>query len=347
MTEQTTKIQTAKCVVWDLDNTLWDGVLLEDGDVELRPGVRHTLEVLDERGILHSIASRNDPEAALSKLEELGVADYFLYPQIGWHTKSASVAAVAQALNIGIDTLAFVDDQPFERDEVNYEHPEVLCVDAGELTDLLVRPEFIPRFVTEDSKRRREMYRADAHRKVAEESFAGPQEAFLAELKMQFEIAEAGERDLQRAEELTVRTNQLNTTGRTYSFEQLDSFRRSDGHLLLVARLTDRYGPYGNIGLALIETGAATWRIQLLLMSCRVMSRGVGTILINHIKRRAASAGAELVADFVPTGRNRQMLVSFKFNGFSEVSREDGLVTFAADLQSIPADPDYLTVVTT
>lgn len=339
------KVKTVKCVVWDLDNTVWDGVLLEDGDVRLRPGVRHTLAALDERGILHSIASRNDPEAALAKLAELGVADYFLHPQIGWHAKSGSVAEVAKALNIGIDALAFVDDQPFERDEVAHEHPDVLCVDAEELTDLLIRPEFIPRFVTEDSRRRREMYRADEHRKTAEESFAGPQESFLATLDMRFEIAEAGEDDLQRAEELTVRTNQLNTTGRTYSYEELDAFRTSDDHLLLVTRLTDRYGPYGNIGLALVETVGDRWRIKLLLMSCRVMSRGVGTVLINYIKRRAAAAGAELLADFVPTGRNRPMLVSFRFNGFSEVERDGDLVTFRADLVDVPGDPDYLTVV--
>jgi FkbH-like protein len=337
--------KTVKCVVWDLDDTIWDGVLLEGAAGSLRPGVRQALSALDERGILHSIASRNDPDAALARLQQLGVADYFLCPQIGWHAKSASIAKVAESLNIGIDALAFVDDQPFERDEVAHEHPQVLCVDAGDLTDLLIRPEFIPRFVTEDSRRRREMYRADDHRRDAQESFAGPQEDFLAGLGMRFEIAEAAEGDLQRAEELTVRTNQLNTTGRTYSYEELDAFRASRDHLLLVARLTDRYGPYGNIGLALVETAGPDWRIRLLLMSCRVMSRGVGTVLINHLKRRAAAAGAGLLADFVPTDRNRPMLVSFKFNGFREEAREGELVTFRADLDAIPPDPQWLTVV--
>src|SRR2546423_5533300 len=208
--------RTVKCVVWDLDDTIWDGVLLEGGAADLRPGVRHALSALDERGILHSIASRNDPDAALARLAELGVADYFLCPQIGWHAKSASIAEVARTLNIGTDALAFVDDQPFERDEVAHEHPDVLCVAADDLTDLLIRPEFIPRFRTEDSRRRREMYRADEYRRSAEESFAGPQEDFLAKLDMRFEIAEAARGDRHRAEELTVRHNQLNTTGRTY-----------------------------------------------------------------------------------------------------------------------------------
>lgn len=336
---------SVKCVVWDLDHTVWDGILLEDGEVALRPGVRQTLEALDERGILHSVASRNDPEAASAKLAELGVAEFFLHPQIGWNAKSHSITAVAEALNIGVDALAFVDDQPFERDEVAHVHPQITVVDADAITDMLVRPEFIPRFVTDDSRRRRQMYRADERRNADEEEFAGPQEEFLASLGMRFEIAVAQESDLQRAEELTIRTNQLNTTGITYSYEELERFRTADDHLLLVARLTDRYGPYGNIGVALVHTGAGrTWTVRLLLMSCRVMSRGVGSVLVNHLRRRARDAGAELVAEFVPTGRNRPMLVSFKFNGFSEVSRDGDRVLFRADLDAIPEDPDHLEV---
>ncbi|MGW8765428.1 HAD-IIIC family phosphatase [Streptomyces sp. NPDC055815] len=336
--------KTVKCVVWDLDHTVWDGVLLEDGQVTLRPGVADAIRTLDERGILHSIASRNDHAAAMARLEELGLAEYFLHPQINWGAKSASVRSVAEALNIGLDTVAFIDDQPFERDEVSFELPQVRCLDADALPGLTRMPELMPRFATDDSRRRREMYRADQVRKDAEERFDGAQDEFLARLDMRFEIAPAGAADLQRAEELTVRTNQLNTTGVTYSYEELDAFRTSDRHLLLTASLTDRYGPYGTIGLALVEKGEEDWHLRLLLMSCRVMSRGVGTVLINHVKRLARDAGARLIADFVPTDRNRMMYVSFKFNGFEEISREDGLVRFAADLSSIPPDPAHLDV---
>ncbi|WP_235925931.1 HAD-IIIC family phosphatase [Actinokineospora pegani] len=189
MTGDPTATRTIKCVVWDLDDTVWEGVLLENGGAALRPGVRQTLAALDERGILHSVASRNDPEAAMARLAELGIAEYLLYPQVGRGVRSASVTEIARALNIGVDALAFVNDQPFERDEVAHEHPGVLCVDASEVTDLLVRTEFVPRFVTEDSHRRREMYRSDQERTIAEESFAGPQEDFLAALDMRVEIA--------------------------------------------------------------------------------------------------------------------------------------------------------------
>jgi FkbH-like protein len=348
--------KTVKCLVWDLDNTLWDGILLEGDDVRPFPHAVAALKELDERGILHSIASRNDPEAALAKLAEFGLADYFLYPQIGWHAKSASVRAIAADLNIGLDTLAFVDDQPFERDEVAAALPQVRCYDAAEAGDLPARPEFTPRFVTDDSRRRREMYRADQHRKTVEAGFDGAQQDFLRDLGMRFTIKQAVRDDLRRAEELTLRTNQLNTTGYTYSHAELEEFLASDRHILLTAALEDRYGPYGTIGLALLEKGdpeqdgpeqdGGIWTMKLLLMSCRVMSRGVGTILINHIKRLARDAGARLHGEYVATGRNRQMLITYKFNRFAELTRRGELVIFQADLADIPDDPCYVQVIT-
>src|SRR5262249_51447457 len=107
-----------KCVVWDLDNTLWDGVLIEGDHVKLRAGIPELLKYLDERGILLSIASNNDHQSAWNELTRLGVADYFLYPQIDWTPKSRNVSAIAKHLSIGLDTVAFVDDNPFELDEV-------------------------------------------------------------------------------------------------------------------------------------------------------------------------------------------------------------------------------------
>ncbi|MER5466535.1 HAD-IIIC family phosphatase [Streptomyces sp. NPDC002668] len=335
---------TVKCVVWDLDNTVWDGVLLEDGDVKLRPGVAEVIRTLDERGILHSVASRNDHDAALAKLQEFGLAEYFLYPQINWGNKSDSVKAVAEAINIGIDTLAFVDDQPFERDEVAHTHAQVLCIDALDAERIPQLPRMQPRFVTADSRERRHLYRADAQRKQAEETHQGTDEDFLASLDMRFTISAAKELDLQRAEELTVRTNQLNATGYTYSYEELDAFRRSPGHDLLVAGLQDTYGSYGKIGLALVERGDAVWTVKLLLMSCRVMSRGVGSVLLGHLIRSAHEAGVKLQAEFVPTSRNRTMFVTYKFSGFREIARNGDVSVLEHDGARIPNFPPYMDV---
>jgi FkbH-like protein len=334
-----------KCLVWDLDETVWEGVLLEGGAAELRPGVRETIEELDRRGILHSVASKNEPGPVLARLEELGLAKYFLHPQISWGPKSSAVARVATALNISIDTLAFIDDQEFERDEVRFAHPTVLCLDAELAEDLPERDDFIPAVITEESGKRREMYLSAMTRDQAEEDFEGPSTEFLASLGMVFTITPAGTEHLRRAEELTVRTHQLNSTGRTFSLEELDQLTRSQDHLVLVAELRDRYGSYGTIGLALVEKNVTEWVIKLLLMSCRVMSRGVGTVLLNHLQARALEAGVKLRADFVPTDRNRIMYVTYRFAGFTEISHSADAVILESASASAPAHADHLKVV--
>ncbi|MEO5330689.1 MAG: HAD-IIIC family phosphatase [Magnetococcus sp. YQC-5] len=340
-----TKEKKIKCVVWDLDNTLWDGILAENDQICLKENVIHVIKTLDERGILQSIASRNTHDQAMEQLRVFGLEAYFLYPQINWNSKASSLEQIAQSLNIGIDTLAFVDDQPFERDEVRFVLPDVLCIDAAHVDQILAMPVMHPRFITSDARQRREMYQNDMVRDQVEKSFVGPKDAFLASLEMVLTIGPALEEDLQRAEELTVRTNQLNATGYTYSYEELDGFRRSNRHLLWIASLDDKYGTYGTIGLVLIETQATVWTIKLLLMSCRVMSRGVGSILISHIRHEAKKKGVRLLAEFVSTDRNRMMYITYKFAHFRELeSSETGLTLLENDLSNPTPFPDYLKI---
>ncbi len=333
-----------KCVVWDLDNTLWNGVLLEDDRVSLRDDVVGIIKTLDSRGILQSIASKNEHVKVMEKLEELGLHEYFLYPQINWNSKASSIKEIAKSINIGTEAIAFVDDQLFELEEVIFSLPEVLCINVINLEHLLEMPEMKPRFITEDSKTRRLMYLSDIERKKAEEEFIGPQEEFLATLNMHFTISSAKEEDLQRAEELTVRTNQLNTTGYTYSYDELNQFRQSDRHKLLIASLDDKYGSYGKIGLALVECLESFWSIKLLLMSCRVMSRGVGTVMLNHLINLAKEHDVRLRAEFVSNNRNRMMYIAYKFAGFKEIEKKGDLVIFENDLKRIQPFPEYMKV---
>ncbi len=333
-----------KCIVWDLDNTLWDGVLLEDSKVFLRKGVTDIIKELDNRGILQSIASKNEYTSAMEKLKEFGLDEYFIYPQINWNSKASSIKVIAELINIGIDTFAFIDDQAFEREEVKFSIPEVNCIDATDLTNLLDIPEMIPKFITKDTKIRRKLYQSDIERKKVEERFEGSQEEFLASLNMEFTISPVGEDDLNRAEELTVRTHQLNTTGYTYDYGELDALRKSDRHKLLIAGLKDKFGTYGKIGLALIQCDEEIWTLKLLLMSCRVMSRGVGTIMINHIMGMAKSENKRLQAEFVSNDRNRMMYVTYKFAGFKEIDDMGGRILLENDLKNIQPFPDYIKV---
>jgi FkbH-like protein len=333
-----------KCIVWDLDETLWHGVLLENDELTLRNNVVEIVKTLDSRGILQSIASKNDRESAMTRLSDFGLQEYFLHPQINWNSKATSIAAVARLLNIGLDSVAFIDDQEFERGEVAFSLPEVLCIDAAALDQLLDMPAMNPRFITDDSRNRRQMYLQDAHRSHEEEDFSGSTEEFLATLNMTLTISSAQEEDLRRAEELTLRTNQLNTTGYTLSYDELNQVRQSDRYKLLIASLDDKYGSYGKIGLALIECVANTWNVKLLLMSCRVMSRGVGMVMINHILQLAKEQQVRLYADFVSNDRNRLMYVTYKFAGFKEVEKRSDAIVFENDLTRIQPFPLYMQV---
>ncbi len=334
-----------KCVVWDLDDTIWEGVLLEGGAKNLFPGVREVIETLDKRGILQSIASRNIHEDAMERLASFGLDEYFLYPQISFGPKSESIKAIAKALNIGLDTFAFVDDQPFELEEVRAEMPEVRGYPAGQRCKLPELKEFIPRFINDDSALRRKLYQTDILRAKAEESYAGPKESFLESLGMVFTIAPVSEGDLQRAVELTERTNQLNATGITYGYEELEALRHSPDHLLLIASLQDKFGDYGKIGLALMEKGQAAWTLRLLLMSCRVMSRGVGAVLLNHLIREGLRAGKKVQADFIETGKNRMMYVTYKFAGFEETATDGSRLLLEYRGGGEPAFPAWLSII--
>lgn len=333
-----------KCVVWDLDNTLWDGVFLEGDELVLKPGIIEILKTLDSRGILLSIASKNNYAETMEYLKELGLADYFLYPQIGWDAKSVYVANIQKKLNIGMDTILFIDDQIFEREEVSTSHPEVTTVDASEYKQLLSMPRLNPKVITEDSYRRRFMYIEEQKRQAEEQSYQGTPTEFLAGLNMVFTISKATESDLLRAEELTVRTNQLNSTGIQYSYDELKGFLDSPNYKLWICELTDKYGSYGKIGLALVEVTENAWVIRLLLMSCRVISRGVGTVLLSFLMKETAGTGKTLQAVFRRTDRNRQMLMTYQFANFKERERSEDIILFENDLTMIQDYPPYIQV---
>jgi len=344
LSENSKQEKKIKCVVWDLDHTLWNGVLLENDNVTLNDSILDIIKILDQRGILQSIASKNEYNHAMAKIKDFGLEEFFLYPQIHWNSKVTSIKKIAECINIGIDSIAFIDDQPFELEEVKFSLPDVLCINVANIDKLTDMPEMNPRFITDDSKNRRQMYLSDIKRNKIEDKFEGPKEEFLATLGMKFTISKAKKEDLKRAEELTIRTHQLNTTGYTYSFDELVELCHSDKHILLVSSLEDKYGTYGKIGLTLIECDEKTWNIKLLIMSCRVMSRGVGSTMINFIRQEAKKRGVRLTAELIPTDRNRAMYMTYKFSNFTEIEKTDRRVIFENDYSTIPDFAEYINV---
>lgn len=328
-----------KCIVWDLDNTLWQGILLEDGPekLQLRKTALRVIEETDRRGILHSIASKNNPEPVLELLTQWGIRDYFLCPQIGWRPKSESIARIARELNIGVDSLAFVDDQPFERAEVASALPEVAVLDAAELAGIPDRAECRVT-VTEESRQRRQMYRQQFQRAAAQESHSGDYKEFLRQCGIVVSLTPLDEANLDRVYELAQRTNQMNFSGNRYPRPELARLMKSPSHEACVIRCMDRFGGYGIVGFSLVELGEP--RLLDLMFSCRVQAKRVEHAVLGELlKRHGPGRGRDFFANFRRTSKNSESGRVFEETGFTVAAEGDGLTSlvFRAG-QPVPDD---------
>jgi FkbH-like protein len=313
-----------KCVVWDLDNTVWSGILLEGDAVEPRAEVVELIQALDARGVINSVASRGDDALALAKLEQLGICGLLIAPQIGLQDKSRSIELIAEHLGIGLDTVAFVDDDRFERAEVASRLPQVKCIDAIEIEPLLaIARQPIEEFTVE-ARGRRVFFQSELLRREAENA-CGDNEAFRRSLNMRLDVRPAKPDDLRRVTELISRTNQMNSSGRYLPLDTLQRYIETGERWLLVAEYQDRFGDLGCVGVALICPEPDRWTLELLLVSCRVLSRGVGGAFLQTIIERALAHEVRLLAEYVPLDRNRIMSLALGLAGFQAIEkRADG-----------------------
>jgi FkbH-like protein len=329
-------VTTVKCLVWDLDDTLWDGVVLEGDRPRPFPAAIEALHTLDRRGILHAVAGRGELARATGHLAEHGLTDLFCAVQVGWGDKSTAIRRIAAELNLGLDTIAFADNDPAERAEVAAALPMVRCYPAERVGELAGLAEFRPELVTGEARRRRHRYLAERDRAAAERAFPGSPPEFLASLGLTMTVRAATEDDFARAHELTLRTHQLNTTGRTLDAAQLRELCASREHEVLVADVTDRFGAHGTVGLAVLRHHGPDTVLELLLTSCRVLNRGIGTVLLGHLVRDVLARGQRPVARFVPTAANRIMLVTLRFAGFAPAGPGGAELTLVCDPRRPP-----------
>jgi len=293
-----------KCVVWDLDNTLWDGILVEDGPakLKLKPRIAQTLKELDERGILHSIASKNNRDQAMSALKTFGIQEYFLCPQISWEPKSRGIEAIARQLNIGVDTLLFVDDSEFELQQVRAVQPEVRVLNAERYLGI-VEMEICQVPVTSESRQRRKMYQVESERQSIAGSFGDDYMNFLRYCNIRLNIQPMTEANLSRVHELTQRTNQMNFSGNRYEKNVLEHILSTPHLDTYVLDVEDRFGSYGVVGFSIVDS-----RVPLmtdLMFSCRVQSKRVEhAFLACIIRKYIAVTGRDFVANYRKTPGN-------------------------------------------
>ncbi|MFI9547072.1 HAD-IIIC family phosphatase [Streptomyces sp. NPDC052016] len=314
-----------KCVVWDLDGTLWDEIAVESPTDDLpvpRPAMLAAIDALAARGVLSSLASRSAP-AVLDRLNAVPeLRERFLAPQVSWQDKSESLRRIAENLGIAVEALVLVDDSPYERAEVEALLPGVRTLDPQDVPALLSA--FEGREVTPESRERVRRYRTEETRRAEGERFRGTREEFLRWCGMRLTVGAAAAREVPRALELAARTHRLNSSG--LSPERLRALAASEGHELYTARMTDRFGEYGIIGAALVDRGApGTWSVPLLALSCRVAGRGAAAAFLFWLMGRAREAGAEeFRVTLRPTDANLEMRILLRQAGLRRTDATAG-----------------------
>ena len=339
-----------KCVVWDLDGTLWDDIAVESATDELptpRPEMLAAIDALAARGVLSSIASRSAP-AVLDRLAgRPEVRERFLAPQVSWQDKSESLRRIAKDLGIAVDALVLVDDSPYERAEVEALLPGVRTLAPADVPGLLAA--FEGREVTPESRERVRRYRTEEHRRAESERFQGTREEFLRWCDMRLTVGAATAEEIPRALELAARTHRLNSSGLTP--DRLRELAASDGHEVYTARMTDRFGEYGVIGAVLVDrTAPAVWSVPLLALSCRVAGRGAAAAFLFWLMERARQTGADgFRVTLRPTDANLEMRILLRQAGLRRTDDTEPSARAAVLGRSLegelPKPPDWLHVI--
>jgi methoxymalonate biosynthesis protein len=308
--------------------------------------VRGVISELDRRGVLQSVASRNDPDLALSLLRRKRLDAYFLQPQIGWDSKVRSLAAVSDSLGVSLDSMALIDDEPFEREQVERLLPGVRSYPAESTDRLLEFSEFSPAVLSDESRARRATYQGMTAREAAGHESAMSHSEFLLWCGSELTLRRAGRDDLPRILELLARTHQLNATGIVWPEHKIASWLDSAAWRVYVAQLRDRFVDYGRIGVAVCRVHPDEWELIVFLLSCRVLSRGIAGYFLAWVRARAAAEGARrLSAVYRPGPRNVRMRTLYGISGLSPVEeRPDGIHLFAGPTRAAPEPPRWLTV---
>jgi FkbH-like protein len=320
---------SAKCIVLDCDNTLWGGIVGEDGVHGLRlgetyPGIcyqqfQRQLKQLKQVGFLLALNSKNneaDVRAVFDQHPAMVLRwEDFAATRVNWDDKAANTAALAEDLNLGVDSFVFIDDNSFELERVRAAFPGLLTLtvpaETWKLPELLPQCAALDRInLTQEDLAKAGMYAQERQRKQVQEQ-ASSLDDYLAhlDLKMTIERFDAA-RHGQRAEQLLQKTNQFNLTTRRYAAKELLELDRQ-GAMIYVASLRDRFGDYGRIALAIVRWDDAVPEIDSFLMSCRAIGRKAETMFLHFLLQRLADRGfANVRASFVPTERN-QVAASF------------------------------------
>jgi len=337
--------RSRKCLILDLDNTVWGGVIGDDGleGIKLAQGdatgeahlaVQQLALSLRQRGIVLAVSSKNTDEIARSPFQQhpemLLKEDHLAVFQANWSDKATNIKAIAEVLSLGLNAMVFLDDNAVERDLVRRMLPQVAVPELPEDPALYARTlaaagYFEAVAFSNEDRKRSEMYQSNA-RRVTLQKQAGDLDAYLASLDMEIQFAPFDRTGRARISQLINKSNQFNLTTRRYSEAEVAAAEAEPGVFTLQVRLSDSFGDNGMISVVICRPDRlGQWSIDSWLMSCRVLGRKVEQMVLREILMQAREAGIEtLVGSFIPTEKNALVRDHYRKLGFEQSSEQDG-----------------------
>ncbi len=355
-----------KVLVLDLDNTLWGGVVGDDGLTGIELGdtsprgeafkaFQRYVRTLTQRGVLLAVCSKNERETAEQPFKEhpemvLKLEDFVSF-KANWRPKSDNLIEMASELNLGLDSFVFADDNPAEIEIVRQFAPEVatICLgsDPAEFTSRLQDARlFEPRSITEEDAVRTTQYRSEAQRQAHKTSFADMGE-YLQSLEMEAEFSEFKPVDVPRIAQLVNRSNQFNLTTRRRTEAEVQAVAADPNYVCVSARLRDKFGDHGLVSVVIGRIcDGGVMEIDTWLMSCRVLERQLEEEILNEMARLARARRArEIRGEYIPTKKNKLVEKHYDRLGFAAVSAAEGGKTYRLSLEAWESRPTRIKVV--
>ena len=311
------------------------------------------LKTMKERGVLLAVCSKNDERNAVRPFEAhpemVLTRDDFAAFKANWRPKSDNLRAIAHELNIGLDALVFVDDNPAEREEVRQALPEVfvpeLSADPADYPIIVDATRcFEVSIVTDEDRQRSGMYRQQSQRSELLGETRNFDE-FLASLEMSATIQPFEPISFARITQLVNKTNQFNLTTRRLTVAEVEALATSLAHVTRTVRLKDRFGDHGLISVLIGRIDGDTLTLDGWLMSCRVLNRGVEQLLLNEVVAAAHRLGLRrVVGSYIPTDRNGLVRDLYKDFGFSAVDARDGVTTWCLDVDGFTPVSTFISI---
>ncbi len=355
---------TCKVLVLDLDNTLWGGILGEDGFDGIKLGTEYPgamyrsfqRAILDlyDRGILLAVCSKNNPQEAMDALEKhpgmLLRPEHFAAFRINWQDKATNLREIAAELNLSVDSMAFFDDNPVERELIRSEVPEVKVIAVpdhvqGYVQALRGCAYFERLTLSAEDQEKTKQYQEQRKRSELQQN-TGSLEDFFRSLEQELVIAKVSGESIGRVAQLTQKTNQYNVTTRRYTEQQIADFASNPEYGVYAIRVKDRFGDNGIVGVLITRACEDVCEIDTFLLSCRVIGRTIETAMLGFLTDTAKASGASVLQGwFIPTKKNAPVKDLYASHKFEAVETRNGATLWSLNLQqaNIPF-PEWIRV---